>query len=276
MVGLDYVGGIVGYLQGRNLANAIVDCTVASGTVISSSGKYGNIRGGGVFLEEPALWDGYYEIYTADQLKWFRNKVNGGSTTIKARLMSDINMSKAGGFTPIGTEDNPFAGVFDGQENTIDSLTINDQKYAGFFGYVKDGSIKNLTLHHPKLTTIDNDYLGLVAGFLTQNEGHATPVGYIENCHVQKGELLRGGDGSPDYVGGIVGKVDMSAEVRDCTFQGTVKAHENRIGGIAGYMDSGAKLYRCSTLDGSIVWGNNYVGGVVGYMTDESTLIDMS
>ncbi len=285
ITGLTYVGGIAGFVMGRSLANAIVDCTVADSTEVTASGYYdtdaqkndttANLICGKVLLSsEPCLWDGYYEIYTVDHLKWFSSKVNGGSNSIKGKLMNDLNMSKAGGFTPIGTDSKPFAGEFDGQEFTIDSLTINNQKYAGLFGYVKDGSIKNLYLTNPTLKTQDNDYLGLVAGCLTQNSGHSTAVGYIENCHVSNGQLLRDGDGSPDYVGGIVGKIDMSAEVRDCSFQGTVKAHENRIGGIAGYMDSGSKMYRCSTLGNSIVWGNNYVGGVVGYMTDDNTLID--
>ncbi len=281
--GLTYIGGIAGYMQGRNKANAIINCTVADSTEVLATGCFDDVMahandttanticGKDTLLSEPGLWDDYYEIYTPDQLKWFSTKVNGGSTTAKARLMNYINMSKAGSFTPIGSSSKPFAGVFDGQGFTIDSLTINDQDYAGLFGYVKDGSITNLTLTYPSLTTVDNDYLGFIAGFLTQNSGHDTPVGYIENCHVRNGNLGRNANGSPDYVGGIVGKVDMSAEVRDCSFQGIIKAHEDRIGGIAGYMDSGAKMYRCSTLGPSTVWGNDYVGGVVGYMTDDKT-----
>ncbi len=287
VVGLTYVGGIVGFLQGRSMANAIIDCTVADGSIVTASGVYerdtvkvntsqiwGTICSVDSMDSEPGLWEGYYEIYTPDQLKWFSSKVNSGSNSIKGKLMNNLNMSKAGGFTPIGTKDKPFAGVFDGQKYTIDSLTINDQDYAGLFGYVKDGSIVNLYLDNPKLTTADNDYLGLVAGFLTQNSGHATAVGYIENCHVKNGNIARGDKGEPQYIGGIVGKMDMSAEVRGCTFQGILKAHEDYIGGIAGCMDSGAKMYGSTTIGPSTVWGDDYVGGVVGYMTDKETLLE--
>ena len=285
ITGLTYVGGIAGYVKGRGLEYAIIDCTVADSTEVTAVGYYdtytetndttaSTICGKVLIASEPEEWDGFYEIYTPDQLKWFASLVNGGSTKKNARLMNSLNMSKAGTFTPIGTESNPFAGEFDGQEFTIDSLTINKQKYAGLFGYVKDGRVRNLTLTNPSLNSGDNDYQGLIVGFLTQNPGNATCMSYIENCYVTNGNLYRGEDGSPDYVGGIVGKIDMSAEVRDCSFQGIIKAHENRIGGIAGYMDSGAKLYRCITIGPSTVWGNDYVGGVVGYMTDNATLID--
>ncbi len=285
VIGLTNVGGVAGYLLNRLQENAIVDCTVAEGTEVQANGYYDsstqttdstvNTICGKIFMgTEPGKWDDYYEIYTADHLKGFSSKVNGGDTSAKARLMNDINMSKAGGLTPIGSKDKPFAGVFDGQGYTIDSLTINDQDYAGLFGFVKDGSITNLTLTNPSLTTVNNDYLGLIAGWLTQNSGHATPVGYIENCHVLNGKLSRSATGEPKYVGGIVGKVDMSAEVRDCSFQGELKSHEDYVGGIAGCMDSGAKMYRCTTIGPSAVYGDNYVGGVVGYMTDTETLID--
>lgn len=275
VIGLDYVGGIVGFLQGRTANYAIVGCTVSNGSVITAkAGASGTIVASDTLLAEPGEWEGYREIYTPEQLKTFASLVNGGQTSLKGKLMNDLNMSKAGGFSPIGTSDNPFAGEFDGQNYTIDSLTINNQKYGGLFGYVKDGAIKNLKLTNPYLATQNNNYLGLLVGFLTQNSGHPTPVGYIENCQVTNGQLVRNGKGEPQYVGGLVGKMDMSAEMRDCSFQGMVKAHEDYIGGIVGCMDSGAKLYRCYTMGPSIVWGDDYVGGVVGYMTDTQTLID--
>jgi hypothetical protein len=280
VVGFNWVGGIAGYQQGRTRSLAVVDCTVADDThVEASSGRSGNVCGCDTLIMVEAAWDatyeGYYEIYTPDQLKWFANKVNGGTSGAKARLMNNLNMSKAGSFTPIGSEDHNFSGVFDGQNYTIDSLTIKAQEYAGLFGYVKDGSIKNLKLTNPSLITNDCEYQGIVAGFLTQNEGHATPVGYIENCKVTNGNVERTETNEEaDYVGGIVGKFDMSAEVRDCSYQGNVKSHHNYVGGIAGCMDSGAKMYRCTIIGKSYITGNNYVGGVVGYMTDTKTMID--
>ena len=274
--GSDKVGAIVGFLEGRTADMAVLGCSWADNTRVNvNEGLHGGYKVGFDSLPAtPVKHDDYYEIYTPEQLQGFSSIVNGGNTTAKAKLMNDLNMGQAGAFTPIGTSDNAFAGVFEGNKYTIDSLTVSNREYAGLFGYVKDGSVKNVTLTNPTLKTNGNAYQGLIAGFLTQNSGHDTPVGYIENCHVINGDLLRSGDSPKDYIGGIVGKMDMSAEVRDCSFKGAIEAHNNYVGGIAGCMDSGSKMYRCSTLGASKVKGNNYVGGVVGYMTDTKTLID--
>ncbi len=268
-----YAGGITGLVRWRSAEVSLQGCTNSNAQVSAAdTATCGAIYGDEIFdANQLVTYNGYMELYTTEHLKVFSNFMNRGTGTNKAKLMRDINMGQAGNFTPIGTEDHPFDGEFDGQGHTIDSLTINNQEYAGLFGYVKDGAIKNVNLTNPSLTTQDNDNLGFIAGFLTQNSGHATPVGYIENCHVTNGNLLRNGKGSPDCVGGIVGKTDMSAAVRDCSFQGIIKAHEDYIGGIVGEMNSGSTVTRCYLIGPSIVWGNNYVGGIAGIMEDTDT-----
>ena len=268
-----YAGGIAGGVRWRSVDVCLAGCTNDNATVKAADATTcGKIYGYEEFdVTQVTTYNGYAEIYTPDNLKVFATYINNGTDTRKAKLMRDINMSAAGTFTPMGTKDHPFDGEFDGQGHTIDSLTINNQTYAGLFGYVKDGSIKNLTLTNPSLSTQGNSYLGFIAGLITQNSGHETPVGYIENCHVKNGNLLRDGSGEPEYVGGIVGKADMSAAVRDCSFQGVIMAHENFIGGLIGQMNSGASIERCYITGASTVWGNNYVGGVVGNMEDTDT-----
>ena len=268
-----YAGGITGMVRWRSAEVSLPGCTNDNGKVsaddASTSGK---IYGYEEFnANQLVTYDGYVEIYTADHLKTFANWVNNGIVGNKARLMRDINMAAAGGFTPIGTESKPFDGVFDGQGHTIDSLTINNQDYAGLFGYVKNGKVKNLNLTNPSLTTNDEEYLGFIAGRLTQSSGLTSTEGIIENCHVTGGNLLRGGDGEPKFVAGIVGKTDMGAAVSDCSFQGIIKAHEDYIGGIIGEMNSGSTITRSYLIGPSTVWGNNYVGGIVGIMEDTDT-----
>ena len=267
-----YAGGIAGDVRWRSADVCLVGCFNQHGQVEAADSTCGKIYGYEEFdTNQITTYNGYLEIYTADNLKLFAQYVNKGIGTHNARLMRDINMGQAGTFTPIGTEDHPFDGIFDGNGHTIDSLTINNQKYAGLFGYIKDGAVKNLTLTNPSLTTQDNDYLGFIAGLITQSSGHDTPVGYIENCHVRNADLARSGAGEPDCVGGIVGKADMSAAIRDCSFQGKIKAHEDYIGGIVGQMNSGSTIERSFIIGPSTVWGNDYVGGIVGYMTDTNT-----
>ncbi len=267
-----YAGGITGLVRWRSAEVSLPGCTATNAQVSAAdTATCGAIYGDETFdANQLVTYNGYLELYTADHLKAFANFVNRGINSNKAKLMRDINMGQAGNFTPIGTKDHPFDGEFDGQGHTIDSLTINNQEYAGLFGYVNDGAIKNVNLTNPSLTTQDNDHLGFIAGLVTQTPG--TPnSGYIENCHVTNGNLLRDSKGSPDCVGGIVGKADMSAAVRDCSFQGIIKAHEDHIGGIVGEMNSGSTITRCYIIGPSTVWGNDYVGGIAGIMEDTKT-----
>ena len=116
VVGIEDVGGIAGLVQGRSIENAIVGCTVADDTRIKATSETsGTVCGRDTLLDEPGLWDDYYEIYTADQLKWLSSSVNGGNTSAKAKLMNDISFAKAGKLTPIGNDGNHFSGIFDGQ-----------------------------------------------------------------------------------------------------------------------------------------------------------------
>ena len=264
-----YAGGIAGGVFYRSIAASIKNCTVVGDVEVSSDnvGKSANICALEKLFDEIKVYDGAYEIYNASQLAIFRDKVNGGDIKINGRLMNDVNMSSAGTFTPIGKQSNGgYQGIFDGQNFTIDSLTIVDQEDAGLFGYIaKEGTVvKNIVLHAPSLNTADNDNLGFVVGMATQKAA-------VDNCHVTDGNLLRVASGEPQCVGGIAGKADVGATVSHCSFQGIVKAMEYKIGGIVGELNSGAVIASCYVLGPSTVWGNDYVGGIVGEIIDDAT-----
>ena len=70
--------------------------------------------------------DGEIEIANYEQLKAFAARVNAGETTLSAKLTEDIvcknnpeDTDYAKDWTPIGTEDKPYTGTFDGQGHTI-------------------------------------------------------------------------------------------------------------------------------------------------------------
>ena len=105
--------------------------------------------------EEPMLNNGYYEIRNEGTLYWLAREVNeNGKTDIKARLTADIrvnnnvldqngNLNDASSFrrwTPIGNDDHPFIGEFDGNGHTISGLYQKDDNWdAGLFGYMTTG-----------------------------------------------------------------------------------------------------------------------------------------
>ena len=264
-----YAGGIAGGVFSRSIASSIHNCTVASGVEVLSNdvGLWATVCPIEQITDELNLYNGAYEIYTPKHLAAFRDKVNGGDIKINGRLMNNISMASFGAFGAIGKQSaGGYQGVFDGQNYTIDSLTIVDQAYAGLFAYLcKEGTVvKNLVLNAPSLNTVDNDYLGFLVGMATQKAA-------VDNCHVTGGNLLRTAKGTPECVGGIAGKADLGATVSHCSFQGVIQAMEKKVGGIVGELNSGAVISSCYIVGPSTVWGDDYVGGIVGEIIDDAT-----
>ncbi len=113
--------------------------------------------------------DGEYKLSTIEQLEGLAELVNAdndeyfsGKTIILENPNSQLKVINGGGgyFTPIGTEENPFNGTFDGAGFTISNLNIDADAvysdasngisyygYAGLFGHTgSDSQITDLTL----------------------------------------------------------------------------------------------------------------------------------
>lgn len=95
-----------------------------------------------------------------------------------------LNMNYYENFVPIGSEEKPFGGVFDGSDLTIDNLNIsgNGLSDIGVFGYVtEDATIQNLYIDN-----LDIDVNGAVSD---AHDAHATNanvgyiVGHLENAN---------------------------------------------------------------------------------------------
>ena len=89
----------------------------------------------------PTLSGGVYQIGTASELIWFADAVNSGSQSIKGKLTADIQLNTAGStankWTPIGTQESPFRGTFDGDGHTVSGVYVDSGiDCAGFFGSV--------------------------------------------------------------------------------------------------------------------------------------------
>ena len=130
--------------------------------------------------EEPAALNGdIYEIENAGQLCWFSAKANSGESSMKGLLIKDIEMKDVA-YTPIGTSEKPYSGVFDGQGYGIKNLIINNEtkKFTGLFGCVNGGTtIKNIGIESG--TIKGGDFTGaLVGGSSGSTSGTVT----IENC----------------------------------------------------------------------------------------------
>ena len=171
-----------------------------------------------------------YTLTTASQLEGFAILVNGtaeGDVSFKdktIKLGNDIELT--GTWTPIGIASNGhfFEGTFDGQKYTIKDLRVNtDDTYAGLFGYVRYGTIKNLTVEGSVRSTTGNDgaNTGGIVGYLYQ--------GTVENC-TNKAEVtaVRGN------VGGVVGHAyegNGECRIEKCKNKAAVTATGNEVNG---------------------------------------------
>lgn len=200
----------------------------------------------------PSLSGDVYQIATAENLAWFSEAVNSGTSSINAVLTADIELNESGStaneWTPIGTSENPFTGTFDGAGYTVSGVYVNkpDMIGVGLFGVVKN-------------TNDEGETVSVTPEFIVQKK-----TVMIKNLRVT-GATVNG----YQNVGGIVGH-SIGAGMKDCYFEGTVNGGFNSIGGIIGYADSETVINQCYA-DSTVV-GKQRTGGVVGYASSNSVI----
>ena len=166
-------------------------------------------------------------------------------------------------WTPIGqkgSETNKFAGTFDGNGQTV---TINGIKsdldsafggYAGFFGAVKDATIKNLTV----AGTINGSD---VAGVVARLDGASKVINCINKANVT----------GTSKAAGITVKIDgANVVIDDCTNDGEIKCNTvNGAAGIVVYAQGANFTINGCTNNGKI--SGPFVGGVVFNVSDSGS-----
>lgn len=94
----------------------------------------------------------YYLVFNETQLR----AIGTGEYGMDKNYMqqADIQMSEEE-WIPIGTEDKPFAGGYNGNGFEIKGLTMTepDAKVIGFFGYAKDAHIQHLSIQGYQLNS---------------------------------------------------------------------------------------------------------------------------
>ena len=194
-------------------------------------------------------------VSTPEQLQAVAERINNGETSLNIRLTANIDLENQS-WTPIGTRQTPYTGTFDGGDCTISGLSVSSSDfYAGLFGYIKGGTVKNLTLDSPTVNSSSATDAGAVAG---HNDG-----GAIADCHV-----TGSGNISSSYIaGGVVGYNDGT--VTGCYSTGSVTATGNIVysGGVVGTNSGGGTVTACYATGNVTANGSSSgrAGGVVGW-----------
>ena len=273
--------------------------TMSGGTVDGSITMPYTVDNNTVYMDGLGTAVSPYQISTADQLKLFRDIVNGSNGQKQDRgacavLTNDIVLNDgtfdangnyttgASGkavetWTPIAysgpfTVDTTlyYTGTFDGQGHAIkgmyvsinDAPSIEDQVCLGLFSTAKNAVIRNVTV-----TGYVSGYAGNLGGIVGYLAG-----GTIENC----ANYCTVTDTSaayevPSYVGGIAGAVNCSAAIRDCYNTGKLTEYVfvryHKTGGIVGYIGSSA-VSNCYNV-GKVAGKGWYNGEIIGFIAGE-------
>lgn len=281
-----------GTFNGEVINNGTINGGVFNSTVSGS----GTINGG--TFNTPMTGSGTesdpYQIGTAEQLKRFRDIVNGSNgqtpnTAACATLTADIVLNDGtfdedGNYTPgpsgaatptewtfIGRDfDEAYSGTFDGAGHTIQGIYCNDQikGRAGLFGYVNGATIKDI-----KVTGYIKTY-GLAGGIAAYIRGGTSITDCVNAATVIAGDTR----GYSPSAGGIVGcsEREQQNQITDCINTGIVRAiamndNDSYAGGILGESVNSTLISNCSNF-GAVSGGrfenatetNSYVGGIAG------------
>ena len=240
--------------------------TMTDGTVDGSVTLHFTVAGSDVYMDGLGTAAYPYQISTADQLKLFRDIVNGTGDQAQNRgayavLTANIDLNNEP-WTPIGnyTEGNQiyYEGTFDGGGYTISGLNVTGKfRCASLFGAVKGGTIKNLTVagnvsHNYSSTGLDCHVGGIVGG--------ALDAATIENC--SNNCSVTGGSG--DFIGGIAGSNINNARIIDCYNVGTITGTIIETGGVTGFnIGTISNCYNVGTI--KMLHNSNAVGEIAGH-----------
>jgi len=227
-----------------------------------------------------------FYIYTVQELQKVGTGTDGWTLSANYRLMGDIDLTNVANWTAIGSELSPFNGMFDGNDNVISMLKINNNlNDQGLFGYIGvNGTVKKLGLEDVNIISgrhvggiagnnrgsIINSYVtgyikgGCAGGIVGQNIAGA----FIQNCYSES--IVTGNDN----LGGIAGL--NYGTVENCYATGNVTGNNEYIpseasrtfGGVLGN-NSGMLRYSYAT---GVISGDQHVGGVVGHNTASGTV----
>lgn len=139
-----------------------------------------------------------------------------------------------------------YCGTFDGNGKTIRNLYINSTfMFEGFFGYAKNGCIKNITFDNAKVKNTNKFGTGILTGGF---EGTIENIKILANCSVE----------GTENTGGIAG--GGAGYISNCENRAMVNG-TNNVGGIVGYGEGSLQ----NSANYGDISGVAQVGNLIGF-----------
>ncbi len=215
-----------------------------------------------------------YIVNNAAQLAWIAAQTMEGNdfSGKEIVLAADVDL-EANEWMPIGDNENPFRGNFDGRNHKIKNLKITESTYAGLFGGISSKAatqtvhIRNINLVNAEISGATS--AGALAGYVRSYKGAGVRIESITVSGSIEGKeaggaigFVQGGENgaeitienirstcdvqSSEHGAGIIGRITSGDDryesyngtvtVADCRFNGTVTAPQRNgnSGGIVG------------------------------------------
>ena len=256
---------------------SILDADSWDGTVASG------FAGGAGTSDDP------YLISTSAQLAYLAQQVNSGTSYAGEYFRQTKNFDLADKkWTPIGSSPSQaFRGHFDGGNKGVYCLNVDiTGSYAGLFGYIRSGSVRNVGVFSGAVKSTGYNVGGIVGALVGNSSmenctasvnvsGNVNVGGLVgsisgstvSNCHFLSGEITGIGNDN-NSIGGIVGNAQTGAgTVRDCSANASVKGKQ-LVGGLCGWLCNGDHSFSNCIMKGSITITSEACGGLVGQLSD--------
>ena len=202
--------------------------------------------------------------------------LGGTDPTIEKTISGDkfslnITDTASNVWVPIGNDTTHFNGTFDGDGHEVSNMTVlvkqtDSAAYAGLFGYIWKGSIKNTGVTGNVYASSSSSSYVEVGGLVGENH-----YGSIINSY-SKGNVYAY---SPFAVnaGGLVGESYYDVNIISSYATGDVYVYSSSVsvGGLIG-SDDGDIINSYATGDVYVYSSSAYVGGLAGYSSYDSII----
>ncbi|GHV67908.1 hypothetical protein FACS1894199_14280 [Bacteroidia bacterium] len=175
---------------------------------------------------------------------------------------ADSITESIGRYNVLDNSGHPFCGSFDGGGHII---KLNSEN--GVFGYVQNGTIKNVGVEGIVATNSNSiEHIGAICGYAS-----SSTISHCYNSATCSATFTR--SFSPTYltcIGGICGRLSSSS-ITNCYNLGNITASGNYncyAGGICGYYGTISDCYNLGNIASTVInsaYEESYAGGICGY-----------
>ena len=193
---------------------------------------------------------------------------------------ADIDLKSSWTFEPVGTEETPFTGSYDGNGYKLIGGTYKTQdngEPTAMFRYTDRATLTDICLKDWDITS-KVQYLGGIAAIAKNTTFNA--CSWNGKLHQSAKAAMEGDESVTDNANhGLVGGIAAFAEgctFSECTFDGQISATGKCIGGIVGYARKSTVTKCSATVASEVYTAYHCAGSIVGAMTQNSKVSECS